>query len=69
MLDPGRCHLETYAPVTLTTYITGACTSEHIMSVQWYFMYPVHRGLLMSLSQLLVKIPPILAFFNNAPVT
>ena len=34
------------------------------MSVQ---MYPVRRGLLMSQSQLLAKIPPILAFFNNAP--
>ena len=39
------------------------------MSVQWYLMHPVRRGLLTSLSQLLAKIPPILAFFINAPVT
>ena len=39
------------------------------MSIQWYLIYPVHRGLLTSLSQLLAKIPPILAFFNNVPVT
>ena len=69
MLDLGRFHLETYAPVTYTAYVTGACTSKHPMSVQRYLMYPVRRGLLTSQSQLLAKIPPILAFFNNAPVT
>ena len=61
MLDSGRCHLETYVPVMYTAYVTGAYIFEHPMSVQWYFMYPVSRELLTSQSQLLVKIPPILA--------
>ena len=41
---------------------------NHGLPEEWY-LHPVRRGLLTSQSQLLAKIPPILAFFNNAPVT
>ena len=44
---------------------SGRCHLETYAPV----MYPVCRGLLTSQSQLLAKIPPILAFFDKAPVT
>ena len=43
--------------------LTHTRSFEHPTSVKWYLMYPVRRGLLTSQSQLLAKIPPIIAFF------